>query len=1102
MALETQGVNYVLKATDQSTPVFRNVQTGMDRLASSYRQLFGALGAGLSAGAFVSWIKGGIDMMESLHDMAMQTGLTVETLSALRNVGKLAGMEMSEVGAMVNKLSKNMTEFAQSGAGPAKDAFKQLGLTQAQVQAGLRDMDTFLPQFAQRLVSVGVGGETAGLAMQLLGKSGAQALPFLHELAEQGKLIAAVTAEATKQADAFKDNLEKIGIASEKFKIAVIGNILPQLVAITNEFLRAQKDGGTFAGMIAAWRQLTTGDDMLKSQEELTELYKKRSIISKDIAQYEKASESAEGNRLGLLKSTIIGLKKDLELIDKRISDLIVFRSRDIELPDGKKLPPNQPLPKLGPTDAELARRKREALHIATLEIQGEEDFNERKMKEAKELNDYLDGLRTDQEKANKDLLAKGLADYAAYVAAIQEKADEEARMLADLNKKAAMEATEFWRSVWGSVEQQGKAAFVAVFSQGKGAFEAIGRAIKTSVIDLLYELTAKKWIIQVGTSIAGSLGIPTVANAAPGGAMGGLNLLGMAGGAQTLADFGNFFGSIGSVAESGASFGVMEALSGFAMANPWTAAAIAAIAVLGASELFGGGGPKQQEVMWDVANRGVGNANITSQDPAFYAAAAAFSNQIRASYTAEQIGSVNLAGISASGTPGSDPMQLLEKVKAGVVAALTGLQTVAEAEQLLAAQRQIETSLMEAQGKAAEALTARREAELATMDEALHPLMRQVYAAVDLAQRRQLEIRLMEAQGNATGALAARREDELRALDATLRPLQLMINAAEDLAAAFTKAQAVTVGAVNEQIEAAQGWMDAARQSADSWSRLTASFADAAAQLRGGTLSPLTPEQKYSEATITAQEISQQAMRGDAGAAAKLPQAITDWLNASRAMNASSAAFTKDFERAIEMLRLAGEKSALYAAGAGGEVEQWREQLATLEALRVEVEAAGAAQTTLLEEISRKLGGGASGDAGGLLKELLYQNYMQRYEAKTHELWPSSGTIAAFDAAFGEWLRDNPIPSHAAGMPYVPRDDYLMRADAGEAVLTRAQAESWRSGTAGITSADLAALRADVQRLTAVVAAGDRANVQATERVAVGQETAAWREEIRPRLQ
>jgi hypothetical protein len=41
----------------------------------------------------------------------------------------------------------------------------------------------------------------------------------------------------------------------------------------------------------------------------------------------------------------------------------------------------------------------------------------------------------------------------------------------------------------------------------------------------------------------------------------------------------------------------------------------------------------------------------------------------------------------------------------------------------------------------------------------------------------------------------------------------------------------------------------------------------------------------------------------------------------------------------------------------------------------------------------------------------------------------------------------DSSIPGYASGLPWVPRDDYLMRAHEGEGVLTRTQNEAWQGG-------------------------------------------------------
>ena len=48
-------------------------------------------------------------------------------------------------------------------------------------------------------------------------------------------------------------------------------------------------------------------------------------------------------------------------------------------------------------------------------------------------------------------------------------------------------------------------------------------------------------------------------------------------------------------------------------------------------------------------------------------------------------------------------------------------------------------------------------------------------------------------------------------------------------------------------------------------------------------------------------------------------------------------------------------------------------------------------------------------------------------------------------------WQRPGDLPGHATGLSWVPHDDYVARLHAGEAVLTRQQADQWRNG--GIAS-------------------------------------------------
>lgn len=153
---------------------------------------------------------------------------------------------------------------------------------------------------------------------------------------------------------------------------------------------------------------------------------------------------------------------------------------------------------------------------------------------------------------------------------------------------------------------------------------------------------------------------------------------------------------------------------------------------------------------------------------------------------------------------------------------------------QLARQRRSMEIELLDAQGKASEALAARRQDELDALDATLRPLQLAIWAAEDLAtaqqslaaaqkeaadaaereaervakiaeQRTNLEIQLMEATGDAAGALTARRALELAAMDESLRPLQAMIYAALDLAAANEAAAAAAKAEAQAAEEARQ---------------------------------------------------------------------------------------------------------------------------------------------------------------------------------------------------------------------------------------------------------------------------------------------------------
>lgn len=456
---------------------------------------------------------------------------------------------------------------------------------------------------------------------------------------------------------------------------------------------------------------------------------------------------------------------------------------------------------------------------------------------------------------------------------------------------------------------------------------------------------TLSGWLGGPSVSMSNLFGGQAAANAAMASGYGASSATGaMVGGASATlsaseaASLGYAAVEGGSVAVSG---GMMAGASAALAAIPvWGWIALAVMAVLASS---GGGGPKTQQVLWDQANAGVGNNNITSQDPAFYAAAAAFSDKIRGSYSRAQLDAANLSGLSVEGAPGDNPMDLLANIQKRVLEALgpvgdltkatenlaKAAADAAEAEKAAALasalaleRRGLEIRLMDAQGDAAGALAARRQDETAAINEANRAILAQIYAAEDLAtaakaaadaelqaaqaaaalanERRGLEIRLMQAQGDAAGVLAAQRADELAGTNDLNKELLRQIYAAEDAAKA---ADELTVSQNNMQAEL--------QKSADAFNQFAKSIQDTIDQLRGGDLSTLSPIQKLAEARTQLDTAFSGALSGNAEALTKLPQAATSFLTASRAYNASSSAYAMDFDQVMSFLARARDASA-----------------------------------------------------------------------------------------------------------------------------------------------------------------------------------------------
>jgi TP901 family phage tail tape measure protein len=156
-----------------------------------------------------------------------------------------------------------------------------------------------------------------------------------------------------------------------------------------------------------------------------------------------------------------------------------------------------------------------------------------------------------------------------------------------DLSKTSSPYGDE-WKSVWKDIMDGGRQAFLHLGDEGISFVDRVAHALRAGILDLLWQMTAKKWLLQIGGSIeagaaAGMAGASSLVGGLGGGVAG--SVLG------TIGSIGSTIGGIGSLlgasSLSGFGSGLMAGLQYGTMAEGMVATG-AATGTLGAGMAAG----------------------------------------------------------------------------------------------------------------------------------------------------------------------------------------------------------------------------------------------------------------------------------------------------------------------------------------------------------------------------------------------------------------------------------------------------------------------------------------------------------------------------------
>ena len=209
----------------------KRIQSAFSGLGIVMTGLAGALSVSALKGVFDSYVEGAA----KLDDFGEIVGSTTEKVSGLMSVAKISGTDLELLqGAMV-KLAKS-TAMVGDEASDSGAAFKALRLDPAEMR--LLDTSDQLKLLADRLAEYEDGAGKTAIATQLLGKSGAQLLPYLKDLAASGDLVVKVTSEQAATAEEYEKNLKRLAVAQSAVAKIISAEVLP----VANTFVKTMVD--------------------------------------------------------------------------------------------------------------------------------------------------------------------------------------------------------------------------------------------------------------------------------------------------------------------------------------------------------------------------------------------------------------------------------------------------------------------------------------------------------------------------------------------------------------------------------------------------------------------------------------------------------------------------------------------------------------------------------------------------------------------------------------------------------------------------------------------------------------------------------------------
>lgn len=249
----------------QKTTDFGNRMSGAGDKASVLSA--GIAAAGVGAARFVSGVT---QSAESALQLSERLGVNIEFLQEWQRVARRFGIEAEALRDGIKEVQLRADEFAETGKGPAAEAFDRLGLSAEQVANQSQDVEGFFrlvldrirdvegAAARQRIADELFGGQAGEQFTELLQQSEGDIQSLIAQIRESGGIF---SREEAEQAREFNRQLqsfqERLGAVGREVVISVLPQLQQMLPVLEEELVPAlQSAAETFGTLVEGFAAL------------------------------------------------------------------------------------------------------------------------------------------------------------------------------------------------------------------------------------------------------------------------------------------------------------------------------------------------------------------------------------------------------------------------------------------------------------------------------------------------------------------------------------------------------------------------------------------------------------------------------------------------------------------------------------------------------------------------------------------------------------------------------------------------------------------------------------------------------------------------------